>query len=185
MQSKKRLLRSKVTIWSNGTLPLQALSLMTIWTQILDSLPLLTAQAICTKGSARLLGLNDLFAMTRDQDKMLMRHSSFLTSYAMSLMSELIVFSQLTQVFSAFFNHSLSSQLDVIPVPSPCWKNGNNGCIIQPCCCLIHSLKITKCIHSSLITVLSHKLPLRRAHANWPMVQRKATAPAGGAQHFQ
>ena len=62
---------------------------MTIWTQILDSLPLLTAQAICTKGSARLLGLNDLFAMTRDQDKMLMRHSSFLTNYAMSLMSEL------------------------------------------------------------------------------------------------
>ena len=89
MQSKKRLLRSKVTIWLNGTLPLQALSLMTIWTQILDSLPLLTAQAICTEGSARILGLNDLFAMTRDQDKMLMRHSSFLTSYAMSLMGEI------------------------------------------------------------------------------------------------
>ena len=65
------------------------LSLMTIWTQILDSLPLLTAQAICTEGSARILGLNDLFAMTRDQDKMLMRHSSFLTSYAMSLMGEI------------------------------------------------------------------------------------------------
>ena len=64
----------------------------------------------------------------------------------------MIVFSQLTQDFSAFFNHSLSSQLDVIPVPSPYWKNGNNGCIIQPCCCLIHSLKITKCIQSSLIT---------------------------------
>lgn len=89
MQSKKRLLRSTVTIWLNGTLPLQALSLMTIWTQILDSLPLLTAQAICTEGSARILGLNDLFAMTRDQDKMLMRHSSFLTSYAMSLMGEI------------------------------------------------------------------------------------------------